>query len=404
MNLLGKVEAIDRVILAVEPSDRFARKISKELNQYWNVDGLFSHHFHPDDDYDPKLLLEGRDGFNDEPRNRLKGKTVYLVASHQRWEPSLLFERICHTADICRSNGAKEVNLIWTNVRNSGNHLRPGQNNKFSDKELIKYDGKSLSTKRIARRLKFEGISKVLTLHTHSKNIVEAFGEEFFDDIARGKEVFKDLTVAPIIAHYLYISGKIKNTGKNTVFVSTDEGSQDLGIEILNNIQKLDPSLSDISWVQFRKERDASSGFLKDIMEDETSDNYTGHEGKDKFIFDDIVRSFASMYGVIEKMGGDNFTMFATHAHLTGKAQSLLAGDKIKEIIFTNTMAQNLEDPYYKHSLFSKTTVLKVGDYFANAIVNILEDNNDCDTFYNAHSPSDIVRLGKLYGIRKDIK
>ena len=32
MDLLGKIEPFDRVIIPVEPLDRFARKIGKELN------------------------------------------------------------------------------------------------------------------------------------------------------------------------------------------------------------------------------------------------------------------------------------------------------------------------------------------------------------------------------------
>jgi len=401
MDLLGKIEPFDRVIIPVEPLDRFARKIGKELNQPWKVDSLIAHFFHEDDDYDPKLLLEGKIGFSDEPRNRLDGKFVYLVASHKHWEPSVLLERICHTASLCIENGAKEVNLIWTNIRLSGNHLRPGTDNKLTAKDIKKYDGKSLSTMRLARRFKAEGISKVMTVHAHSKNFIEAFGEVYFNDITKGVKIFVDLPIAPLLAHYLFTSGRIKGDGSKAVFISTDEGSKDLGTDIMINLQKLEPSLSGISWVQFKKERDPVTGYLKNIEEDKSSDNYTGHEGKDKFICDDIVRSFASMYGVIEKMGGGNFTMFATHAHLTGRSQNLLRSDNIKEIIFTNTMQSNLEDPYYEHQLFEKTTVLKIGKYFANAVLNILEDGNDYDEFYSIKSSADIDRIGRLYSVRK---
>lgn len=401
MDLLGKIEPFDRVIIPVEPLDRFARKIGKELNQPWKVDSLVAHFFHEDDDYDPKLLLEGKIGFTDIPRNRLDGKHVYLVASHKHWEPSVLLERICHTASLCIENGAKEVNLIWTNVRLSGNHLRPGSGNKFTEKDIKKYDGKSLSTMRLARRLKAEGISKVMTVHAHSKNLIEAFGEVYFNDITKGVKAFIDLPIAPILAHYLFTSGRIKGDGSKAVFISTDEGSKELGTDIMKNLQRLEPALSGISWVQFKKERDPVTGYLKNIEEDRSSENYTGHEGKDKFICDDIVRSFASMYGVIEKMGGENFTMFATHAHLTGRSQNLLRSEKIKEIIFTNTMQSNLEDPYYEHQLFGKTTVLKIGKYFANAVLNILEDGNDYDEFYSIQSSADINRIGRLYSVRK---
>jgi phosphoribosylpyrophosphate synthetase len=401
MDLLGKIEPFDRVIIPVEPLDRFARKIGKELNQPWKVDSLVAHFFHEDDDYDPKLLLEGKIGFTDIPRNRLDGKHVYLVASHKHWEPSVLLERICHTASLCTENGAKEVNLIWSNVRLSGNHLRPGTDNKFTAKDTKKYDGKSLSTMRLARRFKAEGITKVMTVHAHSKNLVEAFGEVFFNDITKGVKAFIDLPIAPILAHYLFTSGRIKGDGSKAVFISTDEGSKELGTDIMKNLQKLVSGVSGISWVQFKKERDPMTGYLKNIEEDISSENYTGHEGKDKFICDDIVRSFASMYGVIEKMGGENFTMFATHAHLTGRSQNLLRSEKIKEIIFTNTMQSNLEDPYYEHQLFGKTTVLKIGKYFANAVLNILEDGNDYDEFYSIQSSADINRIERLYSVRK---
>ncbi|MBN1968044.1 MAG: ribose-phosphate pyrophosphokinase [Candidatus Delongbacteria bacterium] len=404
MNLLGKLDPTDRLIVPVIPGGRFARKISKELKQPWASDGIIAHFTHDDGDYDPKLLLEGKQGFNDEPRNRLLDKHVYLVASHYtNWSPSLLLERICHTASLCLENGAKVVNLVWSNVRLSGNHLRPGSGNKFTHKDLEKYDGKSLSTMRLARRFYSEGISKIVTLHSHSKNIEEAFGEVYFGDITRGKEVFIDLSAAPIVAHYLYTSGKIKGNGDNGVFISTDDGSRDLGIEIINNLQKLDPTLSNLSWIRFGKKRDPQTGVLKEIFKVETSDNYTGHEGKEKFIFDDIVRSFSSMYGVIDKLGGENYTMYATHAHLTGEAQNLLRSSRIKEIIFSNTMSYNLEDPYYEHQLFPKTTVLKIGNYLANAIPNIVEDGNDHNDFYSAKSPSDIIRLGKLYTLRRGL-
>lgn len=404
MNLWGKIEPNDRVIIPVEPTDRFARKLSKELNQRWNVDAIISHNYFEDNDYDPKLLLEGKPGFNDEPRNRLKDKIVYLVASHKRWEPSLLFERICHTATLCLENGAKDVNLVWTNVRLSGNHLRPGNQNQFKSKDIEKYDGKCLSTYRLAHRFKYEGISKVLTLHSHTKNLVETFGEVFYKDITKGSLVFKDLPVAPIVAHYLYTSGKIKGTGSNAVFISTDEGSKELGIDVLKNLLNIDPKLQDISWIQFKKERDPDTGTLKNILEAESSPNYNGHEQKEKFVFDDIVRSFSSMFGVIDKLGGDNYTLFATHAHLTGRSQQLLRTSKIKEIIFTNTMANNLEDPYYDHQLFAKTKVLKVGKYFANAVVNILEEGNDPEDFYQIKSPADIARIGQLYDLRRTLE
>ncbi|MBN2857252.1 MAG: hypothetical protein JXN63_02515 [Candidatus Delongbacteria bacterium] len=401
MDLLGKIEPFDRVIIPIEPMDRFARKLAKELNQPWKPEGLIAHFLHEDDDYDPKLLLEGKDGFFDEKMNRLKGKFVYLVASHKMWEPSQLLERICHTADVCHANGAKEVNLVWTNIRLSGNHLRPGSGIKFTEKDLNKYDGKSLSTLRLAKRFKFENISKVLTLHTHSKNLVEAFGEVYFGDITKGSKVLIDLPTAPIIAHYLYTFGKIRNKGERSVFVSTDDGSKELATDIITNLVNLNPELKDISWVRFKKERDPVTGYLKNICVAESSPNYDGHENKDKFIFDDIVRSFASMYGVIEKMGGENFTMFATHAHLTGRSQNLLRSERIKEIIFTNTMANNLEDPYYEHQLFGKTTVLKIGKYLANAVINIMEDGNDADEFYTIKSPSDIHKIGRLYDLRR---
>ncbi|MFO7810588.1 MAG: hypothetical protein R6V47_04380, partial [Candidatus Delongbacteria bacterium] len=382
MDLLGKIETFDRVIIPIEPVDRFARKLAKELNQPWKPEGLIAHFVHEDDDYDPKLLLEGKEGFTKEPMNRLRDKYVYLVASHKQWEPSQLLERICHTADVCHANGAKKVNLVWTNIRLSGNHLRPGSGTQFTKKDILKYDGKSLSTLRLAKRFKSENISKILTLHTHSKNLVEVMGKVYFDDCKKGSQALIDLPVAPIVAHYLYISGKVKGRGENAVFVSTDDGSKELGTDIMKNLQNINPELSKISWVRFKKERDSVTGYLKEIKIAECSPNYTGHEGKDKFIFDDIVRSFASMYGVIEKMGGDNFTMFATHAHLTGRSQNLLRSEKIKEIIFTNTMAGNLEDPYYEHQLFGKTTVLKVGKYFSNAVINIMEDGNEADEFY----------------------
>jgi len=153
--------------------------------------------------------------------------------------------------------------------------------------------------------------------------------------------------------------------------------------------------------VRFKKERDPVTGYLKNICIAESSPNYKGHENKDKFIFDDIVRSFASMYGVIEKMGGDRFTMFATHAHLTGRSQNLLRSDKIKEIIFTNTMAGNLEDPYYEHQLFGKTTVIKIGKYLANSVLNIMEDGNDAEEFYTIKSPADIHKIERLYDLRR---
>ncbi len=403
MNLLGAKEPTDRVVIPVQAGDRFAKKIAKELNQPWNTDVLISHKFHPDQDYDPKLLLEGKAGFHDERRNRLKGKSVYLVASHKTWEPSLLFERIGHTASLCAENGAKEIFLVWTNIRNSGNHLRPGTNNRPTPSDLEKYDGKSLGPNRIAKHFKIDGIKKVLTVHTHSKNFIEAFGEVYLNDINRGKEVFLDLPIAPLLAHHLIVSGKVKGTGSDAVFVSTDEGSKDLGVAVIENLQALNPKLKDLSWVKFRKERDKSTGFLKNIYEDSTSENYNGHLTKTKFICDDIVRSFMSMYGVIEKMGGENFVMFATHAHLTGRSQSLLRSDRIKEIIFTNTMAHNLEDPHYSPSLFKKTTVLKIGKYFAHAIVNILEEGNDPDEFYKCKSEADMKRIENLYSLRKTI-
>ena len=401
MDLLGKIEPFDRVIIPVEPMDRFSRKLAKELNQPWKPEGLIAHFLHEDDDYDPKLLLEGRDGFCTEPMKRLKDKFVYLVASHKLWEPSLLFERICHAADICHVNGAKEVNLVWTNIRLSGNHLRPGSGVTYTEKDVKKYDGKSLSTLRIAKRFKNERISKTMTLHAHTKNIVEAFGEVYLNDSSKGSKVLIDLPVAPIIAHYLYTFGKIKGSGEKAVFVSTDDGSKELATDIIRNLQSLNPDLTGISWVRFKKERDPVTGFLKDICVAESSKNYEGHENKEKYIFDDIVRSFASMYGVIEKMGGDKFTMFATHAHLTGRSQNLLRSEKIKEIIFTNTMASNLEDPYYEHQLFGKTTVLKIGKYLANAVINIMEDGNDADEYYSIKSPSDIHKIGRLYDLRR---
>ena len=64
-------------------------------------------------------------------------------------------------------------------------------------------------------------------------------------------------------------------------------------------------------------------------------------------------------------------------------------------------MQSNLEDPYYEHQLFEKTTVLKIGKYFANAVLNILEDGNDYDEFYSITSSSDINRIGRLYSVRK---
>lgn len=401
MDLLGKIEPFDRVIIPIEPMDRFARKLAKELNQPWKPEGLIAHFLHEDDDYDPKLLLEGKDGFNDEPMNRLKGKHVYLVASHKQWEPSQLLERICHTADVCRANGAKEVNLIWTNVRLSGNHLRPGSGISFTHRDIQKYDGKSLSTLRLAKRFFNEGVSKVMTLHSHSKNLIEAFGEVYFKDVKKGSKALIDLPIAPILAHYLFSYSKIKNKGEQAVFVSTDDGSKELGTDVLKNLQSLNPEFTDISWVRFKKERDPVTGYLKNICVAESSPNYTGHENKDKFIFDDIVRSFASMYGVIEKMGGDRFTMFATHAHLTGRSQNLLRSEKIKEIIFTNTMAGNLEDPYYEHQLFGKTTVIKIGNYLANAVLNIMEDGNDPEEFYTIKSPADIHKIERLYDLRR---
>lgn len=403
MNLLGNIDSSERVIIPVAPSDRFARKIAKELKQIWKTDTLISHIQHPDGDYDPKLLLE-QEGFNVEPRNRLKDKHVYLVLGHKTsWEPSLMFERIFHTASLCRENGAKTISLIWGNIRMSGNHLRDGVNNKFSQKDIEKYDGKALSTTRFARMCKFEGIENVITLHTHSKNMIETFGEIYFNDISRGAEVFKDLPIAPIVAHHLIISGKVRGNGSNAVFLSTDEGSRNLATDIIKNIKALDPSINDISWVQFRKDRDPQTGFLKEIKQYANSENYVGHENKDKFIFDDIVRSFSSMYGVIEKLGGNNYTMFATHAHLTGRSQNLLRSDSIKNIIFTNTMTRNLEDPYYEHQLFEKTTVLKIGKYFSNAILNIVEDKNDPEEFYTAQSPADMAKIGHLYAERTPI-
>jgi len=289
-------------------------------------------------------------------------------------------------------------------VRLSGNHLRPGNQNQFKSKDIEKYDGKCLSTYRLAHRFKYEGISKVLTLHSHTKNLVETFGEVFYKDITKGSLVFKDLPVAPIVAHYLYTSGKIKGTGANAVFISTDEGSKELGIDVLKNLLNMDPKLQDISWIQFKKERDPDTGTLKNILEAESSPNYNGHENKEKFVFDDIVRSFSSMFGVIDKLGGDNYTLFATHAHLTGRSQQLLRTSRIKEIIFTNTMANNLEDPYYDHQLFAKTKVLKVGKYFANAVVNILEEGNDPEDFYQIKSPADIARIGQLYDLRRTLE
>jgi ribose-phosphate pyrophosphokinase len=203
----------------------------------------------------------------------------------------------------------------------------------------------ALSARLVANLLTAAGATRVVAVDLHSAQI-----QGFFDIPV------DHLYAAPVLVDYIQ-----KRGFSNFVVVSPDVGNVKRARSYAN---RLNAPLAIID-----KRRPEPN--VAEVM------NIIGEvEGKDVFLFDDIIDTAGTLVGAAEalkKRGVGRIYACCTHPVLSGPAKERLAASSIEEIIVTDTIPQR--------NSFQKLTVVSLAPMLAEAIKRI-HTNDSVSTLF----------------------
>ena len=358
------------VVVPITRKNEFTRKIIDFLGLDQKVEEYMKPETFSGGEFCPRFLKS------------IKGKKVFIVAPHtQKITPQDWAMRVQLVSDAAKIAGSESNILVAPDLPYSRQDRSPRNDMKLS--------GQPFSALVLARALHASGIDQVLTMHVHNEKVRDLYAEVW------GKpkdELVFNLDPAPLIAHYLLSqesSLEIADEGRNIVFVGPDKGAMPFVIEVMRWM-----NLPNAAHIYCKKNRGRPNDKDKVFITIEhTSDNFEGFDGKIVITLDDI----ADTCGTIEKTNQDIFVngdqgrpkgtiYYFTHPVLAGRdyetAFDTLEGLDAQEIIFTNT------HPFVEHrrteNIKRNSTVLRCAAYFADAIVNCIEQGRTPTEVYGS--------------------
>lgn len=380
----------ERIFCSVTPANEFAQKVAQFSGVQDDIDSSFEPEVYSGGEFCPRFTVA------------VKGKDVYIIANPDaEITPQDMVMRICLTADAARENGARNVILIQMDLFYSRQDRAPTED--------IKFQGQPYSVFLQAKLFHASGITKVLTVHLHSKKCYEAYGLAYFgkEDEEAGRKVLFHLDPNPVLAHYLlfHSSLEIKDGGKNVVFIAPDEGAT-MNSDRLHALCFLPHAA-----VAYCKKIRISPNNPEDVDVElaSASKNFSGIEGKSIIIADDIVDTGGTitktMHGLLKKEHAPKqlFLCF-THPVLAGKnwqqVQKKITSARPTEIITFNThpAIETQRIPEWKKN----STVLRIAWWVSDVLVHCMEKGASLQEYYTVSSKEELdKKFSRLYDIKR---
>lgn len=340
-------------------------------------------------EYCPRFNLNGK--------KSLEGKSVYVMLfPNPHKDPGELMDRAFKTAYAAKSNGAKKVVLLTTDLPYARQDRGPEDDEKAAGELNI--------VELCAKSCLISGIDEVITTHEHSPRIpaffAKAYGLVDYDANPNnqevqeeGRKIFKSISPHCVLADYLLhhsslkSSGYLDDEGKRLVLKAVDQGNANF----IENLQKA-LFLENSSIIFCSKVRSAKNDPDKvDIDILRTSDNFETLDGALELYADDGLDTGGTMIKSTKWSRKGNLSnemdygtpaeqiIYFTHAWLGGKAyeqiqEKIIKAINPKEILTTNTRPYIDNSQYYRFKYIS--TVLRLANLWGDAILaNELGEN-----------------------------
>ena len=242
-----------------------------------------------------------------EVNENVRGQDVYVIQSTSNPANDNLIELlIC--IDALKRASAKQITAVIPYFGYARQDRKPGPRT-------------PITAKLIANIITTSGANRVLTIDLHAGQI-----QGFFDIPV------DNLYAAPILLEDI----KDKYSLKDTIIISPDVGGVVRARYIAN---KLDINLA---IVDKRREK---------INESEVLNIIGKVENKNCILIDDIVDTAGTLTNAAEallKSGAKSVAAYISHGVFSGSALQRISNSNLKEIVTTNTIAQEADDNNYK--------------------------------------------------------
>lgn len=375
------------VVVSITRDNEFAQKFIEFLGKEQNVEEYMIPRVFSGGEYCPKFL------------KCVEEKSIYIVATpSSEITPQDWKSRIELVSDAAKRKGAKKTVLVATDLFYSRQDRDPRQDSIL--------EGQPFSAEFLAKGMYHNGIDQILTLHLHSDKVKNIYKEIYNKN---SEEIILDIDPAPILAHYLLFNSslKIKDDGKNIVFVSSDKGA----FGFVDRVRKC-TFLKNATSVYCEKTRgkpnDPNAITMKIIHK---SPNFDGLDGKILIFPDDIGDTCGTietaerslMYESDEGKPEGMFIYF-THPVLAGEnynsvLKRLYKLKNVKEAIVTNSHPF-IEDRR-TYDFKTNSSVLRVAAYFASVAINCVEKQRPMSSVFGVACKNDLDKFKELYDVKR---
>ncbi len=388
---MAEKNSLDNIVIATVSSTHadFSERIAEYAGQNGSILNIMDPHKFSGKEYCPRFKVP------------VIEKNVYLIATQGPFQnPQEMMARIAFAASAAKTNGARRVTAVMTDLPFSRQDRGPKE-----DSRMI---GQPLSAEVQAAIFAATGVDRVLTMHLHSEKLYSIYANVYRQE---GKNVLYGIVPDFITAHYFRscASLNIKENGSDIVFIAVDKGS----IPYIRRIKKLIglPYAGILCFSKKRKEPNKETGLLIDI---DSHENVTLLENKIGIIADDIVDTGGTLGVIGDALNTNKFGLgkmkglyiYFTHPVLAADSYKQKQSDLIKigarEIICTNTRPYIAEIEKQDEEFKKRATILLIEKLFAHAIINCCERNKHPEEVYTFATGNDgDEQASKLYEIKR---
>jgi phosphoribosylpyrophosphate synthetase len=398
----------DIVVTSVsETHSEFAQAIADALGKEIDVEDVMELEKFSGGEYRPKFRIDVVD------------KTVVLVTTEGPFQnPMDMVFRTGLCALAARQNGAREVISVMTDFPFGRQDKDPPHCTKKEPDDRFK--GEPNTVRFVARTLKAGGVDKVLSMHIHSENIFDYFGEEYGAD---GRSIIYSISPHHMVANYIRtqssILDKIKDGGRNIGVVSPDEGARQATECFIRTLDL--PKITHLKLDKHRKiANDETEMFITFSNANEVLLSGFCFEDAIIIYYDDMIdtggtptkgvkaiTNVANQF-VADKSRMPKYIMYATMPVFGGGTYKAVQKRMLKsipsiEFVLTNARPFIEEGQTYKFK--EKTTVLGVAKLYADAIINCCLAGTRPEDCYRFGSFDDMSkRITPLYDVLRHEK
>ncbi|MDR1027365.1 MAG: ribose-phosphate pyrophosphokinase [Rickettsiales bacterium] len=204
-----------------------------------------------------------------------------------------------------------------------------------------------LSAALVINMLKVAGVTHLITTDIHNRSIMNAF-----------RRPFKNVKISDLFANDIRQNYEISNM----IIVSPDYGGQPRARAVANRL-----GLDNAFCYKKRGKAATEANKIKQMML--VSEDDVEVKGKDVILTDDIADTCGTLIectNLLYARGAKSVRAYATHGEFSGNALDAIAGSALKELITTDTIANEAADK------LPNTRRISVAQLLAHEIYNMM--------------------------------